>query len=365
MIRLTLAVAGGRKTQSIVDRCVAEPAGRRVLVLTFTLANQQEVAGRLAAHAPLAASVEVSGWFSFLLRHWVRPYLPLRFTGRRLAGLNFDGDPGRYVTGPPRFLDAEDRAYRRHLSKLAVDVSSASGTAVLDRLSRVYDAIYIDEVQDLNGYDLDVLGALMAALTDLQMVGDLRQAVLQTNIQDPRHKQYRGIAIKRWFDDCERRGDLEIEHSSTTWRSNQTIASFADSIFDASWGFSATVSESTSDTGHDGVFAVATEDAAAYTDAFAPLCLRHSAASAKHLDLQFTTFRMSKGIGVDRVLIAPTGGQLAFLSRGAKLDDTPCCSLYVAVTRARHSVAFVADDPVALRLPVWSASQESQPSSGP
>lgn len=353
MNRLTLAVAGGRKTQSVVEACLAAPDRRRLLVLTYTQVNQRELLARLSRHRPLHASVHVQGWFSFLMRHWIRPYLPLSFPGRRLGGLNFDGDPGMYATGARRFLDVEGRAYKLHLSRLAVDVSRASSGAVVDRLGRIYDEIHIDEVQDLNGCDLDVLEELMHAPLDLSMVGDLRQAVLLTNTRDQRHKQFKGIAIKRWFDGFASSGLLEIKHESTTWRSNQDIADFADSIFAESWGFTPTTSRNTERTGHDGLFVVATDHVGRYVQAYSPLCLRHSAASATHLDLPFVTFGMAKGMSVDRVLIAPTAGQIDFLRRGRQLADTPCCSLYVAVTRARHSVAFVVDDPASLKLPVW------------
>lgn len=146
---LTLAVAGGRKTQSIVDHCAGAAQGRRILVLTYTQANQRELDARLSRHRPLLATVDVQGWFSFLLSHWVRPYLPRRFPQRRLRGLNFDGDPGQYATGEPRFLDAEGRAYKRHLAQLALDTNAACASAVLDRLHRMYDEVHIDEVQDL------------------------------------------------------------------------------------------------------------------------------------------------------------------------------------------------------------------------
>lgn len=351
---LTLAVAGGRKTQSIVDGCVAAPEGRRVLVLTYTQVNQRELTNRLNRQRPLDASVHVQGWFSFLMRHWIRPYLPLQFPGRRLTGLNFDGDPGRFAAGASRFLDGEGRAYKRHLSKLAVDVSAASGDAVVDRLSRIYDEIRVDEVQDLNGCDLDILDALMRAPLNLSMVGDVRQAVLLTNTHDQRYKQFKGMAIKRWFDGHASRGALEIAHQNRTWRSNQAIADFADSIFADEWGFTRTVSKNAEVTDHHGLYVVATDQVAEYFEAFSPLCLRTSAASWKELDLPFVTFGMSKGMSVDRVLIAPTGGQLAFLRRGTQLGVTPCCSLYVAVTRARHSVAFVVNDPASLKLPVWT-----------
>lgn len=353
MNHLTLAVAGGRKTQSIVDGCVAAAEGRRVLVLTYTQANQRELTNRLSRHRPLDASVHVQGWFSFLMHHWIRPYVPLKFPGRRLRGLNFEGDPGR-IAGVSRFLDGEGRAYKLHLSKLAVDVSAASGDAVVDRLSRIYDEIWIDEVQDLNGCDLDILEALMKAPLDLSMVGDVRQAVLLTNTRDQRYKQFKGMAIKRWLDGQASRVALEITHQNRTWRPNQAIADFADSIFADEWGFSRTISENAEVTDHHGVCVIATDQVAEYVEAFAPLCLRTSAASWKELNLPFVTFGMSKGMSVDRVLIAPTGGQLAFLRQGIQLGDTPCCSLYVAVTRARHSVAFVADDPASLALPIWN-----------
>ncbi len=353
MNRLTLAVAGGRKTQSVVDDCLAAPKGSKILALTYTQNNQQELVSRLAPYRPLEAHVEVQGWFSFLLRHWVRPYLPARFPGRRLHGLNFDGDPGRFAKGEGKFLDSEGRAYKRHLAQLALETDQASSGAVLDRLSRIYDVVYIDEVQDLNGYDLEVLEALMASPIDLNLVGDVRQALILTNVRDPKKKQYKGINIKKWFEDHARRGDLEILHNSTTWRSNQIIADFADSIFDDSWGFSKTVSQNTVITGHDGVFAVSPEHVPEYVTRYKPLCLRYNANSAKSLDLPFINIGMAKGLGVERVIIGPTSGMINFLSKGKRLDDIPCCSLYVAVTRARASVTFVADNPDRLGLPVW------------
>jgi DNA helicase II / ATP-dependent DNA helicase PcrA len=39
--RLTLAVAGGRKTSSIIDACCQAGTEDRILVLTFTQANQR------------------------------------------------------------------------------------------------------------------------------------------------------------------------------------------------------------------------------------------------------------------------------------------------------------------------------------
>lgn len=354
MKRLRLAVAGGRKTQSIVDECSAADDGRRILVLTYTQANQDEVRTRLSRLAPLDAYVEVLGWFSFLMAHWIRPYLPLNFSGRRLRGLNFDGDPGQYATGQSRFLDSEGRAYKRHLAHLAMDVSGASSGAVMDRLGHIYDTIYVDEAQDLNGYDLEVLDALIDSPISLTLVADVRQAILLTNPRDPKNKQFKGIKVKEWFEMREDAGRLDVTRETRTWRSNQTIADFADSIFDATWEFPRTESLNDQETGHDGVFTVAVADASAYVATFDPLCLRHSAAIAKAIDLPFINIGIAKGLDVERVLVWPTSGVLEFLSKGKPLDPTPCCSLYVAVTRARASVAFVVHEPREFSLPVWT-----------
>ena len=355
---LTLAVAGGGKTQGIVDDCVSAPEGRRILVTTYTRANQRELRTRLKSERALAADVRVQGWFSFLLAHWVRPYLPRLHPGVRLAGLNFDGDPGIYAIGQSRFLDSGGRAYKLHLAQLALKTFVASDGAVLDRLGRIYDHLFVDEVQDLNGYDLEILELILKSSIPISMVGDVRQALLLTNPREKKNAAFKGIAVKHWFDQRAGAGLLSIETSKRTWRSNQAIADFADAIFDPTWGFAKTASENTVVTGHDGVFVVRSPDVHAYMSCYRPMCLRHNKASALSLSLDFVNFGMAKGLSADRVLIAPTKPIVHYLRNGKRLEDLAACALYVAVTRARFSVAFVSDLGEKLGLPVWSADDE-------
>jgi superfamily I DNA/RNA helicase len=356
---LTLAVAGSGKTQSIVDRH-GSTASDRVLVLTFTTANQSALASRLAAGGLVDATVHIQGWFSFLLQHWVRPYLPRLFSGRKLRGLNFDGMPANeFVTGSARYLDSHDRAYKRHLARLATEVSNASSGAVLDRLSRIYHRIWIDEVQDLNGYDLAIVEALFASSIHMHLVGDVRQAILQTNARDPKYSQFKGVKVKRWFDEHEQGGRLVVNQLTETWRCAPEIAALADSIFGAAWGFAKTSSRNARRTGHDGLFVVATEHVLAYIEAHNPLILRRSANSARDLDLDFINIGIAKGLEAERVLIAPTAAMREFLLTGKALDTDPACHLYVAVTRARASVAFVVDEPARFAWPVWRPSDSA------
>lgn len=359
MNRLTLAVAGGRKTQSIVDACLTAPLNTRILVLGYTLASQDELERRITTAAPFRPNVDVLGWYSFLLRHLIRPYLPLKYPGHRLSGFNFDGEPvaGFKASGASRYLDREDRAYRLHLSKLAMDVLEASGGSGVDRLEHIYTDIYVDEVQDLCGTDLDVIATLLESKIRVHLVGDVRQALLATNVRDPRYKKYRFDKIIDWFRLQEKAKRLEIIEQPTTFRSNQIIATFSDTVFDASCGYEPTVSVAESKTSHDGIFAVRLADVAAYCDQFTPLCIRHSSSSGQDLDLPFRTFGTVKGITVERVLIYPTAPIRKFLTEGKPLTGKSACGLYIGITRARHSVAFILETEDQHDLTIW----EQQP----
>ena len=204
----------------------------------------------------------------------MRPYLPTYLPGRKLRGLNFDGDPGRYAKGEGRFLDSDGRAYKLHLSKLAYETCIASKGAAIDRLSRMYSAIYIDEVQDLNGYDLEVLELMLKSSVDIVMVGDIRQAIINTNIQDPKNRQYRGMDIRKWFDKQAAADLVTIVHATKTWRCSQQISDLADSIFPASYGFKKTQSQNHDVCDHEGLFAVSEGDAPEYARRFNATCLR-------------------------------------------------------------------------------------------
>lgn len=360
MNRVTLAVAGSRKTQSIVDACATGAPEVRRLALTFTQTGQAELEARLRHACAPGSAPPVMGWFAFLLRHCVRPYLPMHFPGQRLRGLNFDGTPARgiYASGVERFFDSEGRAYRLHLSRLAYDVFLASSGAVIDRLSHIYDEIYIDEVQDLTGCDLHIVEHLMDAPSiDVYMVGDVRQSVFDTNPQDQNLKQYRGVKMLDWFALHQTSGLLEVQHNSETWRANQAIATFSDGIFPASFTFTPTTSMQTETTAHDGVFAITEADVPAYIDQFDPQPLRDSIRTARDIDLPFLNFGKVKGLTFDRVLIYPTSTITKFLTSGTELAPRTACGLHVAVTRAKYSVAFVVPDSSQTALACWRSGE--------
>jgi DNA helicase-2/ATP-dependent DNA helicase PcrA len=362
---LWLAVAGSRKTQGIVDACASAAKDARILVLTYTTANQTELRARLATCAGDHPNIEVAGWFSFLIANFIRPFLPFVFPGKHVGGFDYQSPPQMYagVGEWSRYFNSEDELRKVHLPQLAVRVEEASNGAGIRRLERVYDRIFIDEVQDLCGYDLEVLNLLMQSKIPIEMVGDIRQAILATNQREAKNKKYMYMGVWEWFRAAEKKKRLVISQRTQTWRCGQQIAALADSMFDASWGFDATESLNETVTDHDGVFVLKPGDVEAYVARYAPLVLRHSTASAKHFDhLEPMNFGDSKGLGRERVLILPTGAIEAFMKTGRVLTEPQAARFYVAVTRAQQSVAIVMSDAGQSPYPVWEQGPDSAPS---
>lgn len=350
---LTLAVAGSRKTQGIVEHCASLPSDRRVLVLTYTKANQEELASRLTLFAGDHHHVEVMGWFTFLLQHFARPFLPFKFAGKRVLGFNFDGRPPFGVRGIYRFLDSSGAAYACELGRLAHELVTDSKGALLRRLECIYDEILIDEVQDLSAHDWEIIDVLLHSSIDIRMVGDIRQSVLATNPRSSKNAKYSYAGAINWARERQSQGLLEILESVVTWRCHPVIARFSDSIFDPSWEFPETQSKNGTVTDHDGVFLVSAEHVPEYVRTYQPQCLRHSVKSGKAFDLDYLNFKVSKGMTFERVLIIPTAPISKFIATGTHLEATSASSFYVAVTRAKQSVAIVLDRSGKSLLPCW------------
>lgn len=349
---LTLAVAGGRKTQGLVDHCKALPSDRRVLVITFTQTNQQELIHRLRSHTGDLHNIEVLGWYTFLLRHFAKPFLPVKFFGERVGGFNFDGRPNMYAKGKARFMDGRNQIYACELGRLARELMTET-PSLLRRLEQLYDEILIDEVQDLSGYDWEIIHDLLHSRIDVRLVGDVRQAVLSTNPRGQKNKQYGYAGALEWFEARKKEGLLSINYTTITYRCRQEIASFSDTIFDATWGFPGTTSENYVVSDHDGVFLLHSQHVDQYVERYQPQCLRSTVASGKEFALDFMNFKVSKGATFERVLIVPTDPIKAFIQKETCLEATPAAAFYVAATRAMQSVAIVVDKPGKSKLPVW------------
>jgi len=333
-----LAAAGSRKTGFIVDSALAVTSGR-VLITTFTDHNQRQIVRRIEQKAGgVPPQISVRGWFSFLIQQCSKPY-QRAMTGEPLviSGLNFKGRRSRYT---PKgsidfFLDRNHGMYRDGVSDFVIELNKKTSGAVVRRLERIYTHIFIDEVQDLVGYDLDVLDLLISSKIKLVMVGDPRQHTFSANLGS-RNKKYQGVGLLGWFQD--RAKSCTIEERNYSYRSNQAICDFADAIYP---DFPHTASIDVPQTEHDGVFQIETGCVQNYIARFGKItALRHNKNSPTS-GLRAMNFGVAKGSTFERVLIFPTEPILKYLVDREHAALKSPEDLYVAVTRARFSVAFV------------------------
>lgn len=368
------ACAGSGKTQHVIDHCSQSQPTVRRLIVTLTLTGQDELEGRLRKTIDTATPApEVTGWYAFLINHIVRPYLPLLFPEQRVTGFIFDAGDARNSlrykkkTDPRRYFSETGMIYKDNLEELASGLLDKAGGLVENRLRLIYDEILIDEAQDISRSGLDIIARLLRqdAVWCL-LVGDSRQSLLDSSLSSRKNRKADRQNLLEWYRKFENSGRLKIDEKVETYRFNQTIADFSDTIFPKRFGFSSTVSRMNDESSHDGVFLLAKEDLGQYVAKFNPTVLRHSSSSWKDQTARNPiTFGNSKGRTYQRVIILATGAIQDFCLKGKELKDKSACAFYVAVTRAQYSVAIVINQSqknliasAPLGLPVWTPQHD-------
>jgi DNA helicase-2/ATP-dependent DNA helicase PcrA len=350
--QIIVASAGSRKTTSIVEQALSLP-GQLILVTTYTNENLAHLRSEFVKRAGVVpTNVLLMTWFSFLLQETVRPYQNFLVDPGRVRTVHFEqkeaprpGDRHRpiiryYPKTDPRhyYLTSSLDIYSDRVAEFAVHCDDTSGGMVVARLTKMLDHIFIDEMQDLTCYDLELLEKLFRSRIAVTAVGDPRQATLMTS-RGAKNKKYRRGGITEWIDGKEKTGLVQVEHRIECWRSNQTICSFADRLYP---DLPKSISRNTELTEHDGVFAITTEDAQGYFKKYEPLVLRFWK-KTNTLGLPACNIKTMKGSTADRVLVFPTTGMRKFLLTFDPSQAGDVATLYVAITRARYSVAFVVD----------------------
>lgn len=348
-----LAAAGSRKTERIIDAALSMP-DRRVLITTYTTSNQDQIVSRLEKKAGcVPRHIAVMGWFSFLIDQCARPY-QRALTNEVFAinGMNFKGARGRYTKKAhlSYFVDRNGDLYRDGVSDFVVTLNARTGGAVIRRLENIFTDVFIDEVQDLVGYDLDFLDLLMASRVRLHLVGDHRQHTFSTNL-GPRHRRYRGIGLLEWFQ--ERRGVCALEQVTECYRCCQLICDFADRIYP---NLPATTSVGVAQNSHQGVFQVCSDDVHHYVADFPSVTVLRYDKNTNTMKLAAINIGVVKGSTFERVMVFPTKPMLTFLIDGDPEKLTSREKLYVAVTRAQFSVAFVVPKPLPSVVPLYRSA---------
>jgi len=345
-----VAAAGSGKTTWIVNQALEQTHGN-VLITTYTVENAKEIERKITEiNRAMPEYITVQTWFSFLLQHGVKPYQGKMILDHIRGLILVNEQSVRYIaeekTKEHYFTDSQ-KIYSDKLSKFVIKNNERSSGAVIDRLKRIYTHIYVDEVQDLAGYDLDVLRMFFASVSDVLLVGDPRQVTYLTH-PAKLYSPYRNGRIKEFVTD--KKLDCEIDEITLnrSHRNNWAICAFSSRLYPNFPPSEPCACEKCRNNTpeHDGLFLIRPSDVGQYIEIYSPKVLRQQQASEGEW-----TYGASKGLGFDRVLIYPTLGILKYLKDGKltktkkseTIDAFDIAKFYVAVTRARYSVGIVCD----------------------
>lgn len=360
--KLIISAAGSGKTTFIVREALRQKGN--VLITTYTEANEEEIKRKiLKENKCIPANITIQTWFSFLIQHGVKPYQGSVYE-KDIRGLVFVNEASgiKFTTAKGiRIPYAEDKEFEKHyfttsqkvysdkLSKLVVRCNEKSNGEVFHRISRIYSHIYVDEVQDLAGYDLDILVSLFANSASITLVGDPRQVTYLTHIEK-KYSNYRNGKIEDFILDKCKKHNVEIDKDTlkVSHRNNKELCDFSSRLYP-----SLPVTQPCccsecrgSTSNHNGVFIVRTEDVQKYKMTYQPIELRYKEASLNEWNIG-----KAKGLGFERVLVHPPSTFLKYLktgelikeAKGKKLEAFDIPKFYVALTRAQFSVAIVYD----------------------
>ena len=343
--KLIIAAAGSGKTSFLIKEAL-KISGEKVLITTYTQANEEEIRKKFfEVNKCIPENIDIQTWFSFLLKHGVRPYQSYLFE-KDIKGLLLVNDQSaKYIKESDiekHYFTVGQKIYSDKISKFVCKCNEIGKGCVIDRLSRIYSHIFMDEVQDFAGYDLDFLKLLFECRTNTLLVGDPRQGTYSTNSAS-KNRKYRKSKIIGFFD--QKTIEIEIETNDTSltinYRCISQICEFSNKLFP---DFPCSTSGNTTTTSHDGVFLVRPKDVESYLKQYNPVQLRDSRSTVTNMNFKVMNFGESKGLQFDRVLIYPTKPFYNWLNNNlSKLAPISRSKFYVAITRARYSVGIVYD----------------------
>lgn len=367
-----IAGAGSGKTTYLIAEALRKK-DESVLITTFTDANENSIRETIIAkNGCIPPNITVQTWFSFLLQNGVKPYQSFLYDGI-ITGLDLVNQKSgiKYYSRkrPVYFSENEighyisktNQIYSDKVSKFVVKADEKSEGLILDRIKRIYPNIYIDEVQDLAGYDLEILRMLEEIGCKLLLVGDPRQVTFHTH-EEAKNKKYSGGKIADYVrEHCK---SLVVDDTTLnySYRNPQSICALANQLYPEMKPCESKLKSLKAI--HSGVFLVKPEDVDCYLKKYKPVQLRDSVRTVVNKDYEVMNFGNAKGLTMKHVLIYPTKPITEWLrDRSKSLEEKSRAKLYVAITRAQYSVAFVVDSKTRCSISdiqIWTNTDDEQ-----
>lgn len=339
---IKISAAGSGKTYDICHDALNVVGGgdKKVLIVTYTNRGEKAVETEIRKQnkGVLNPQIVIKTWYRFLLSETIKPYQRYITGGGSfnvLKGIDYSQTYGvvnyQRKGTRARYLTKAGNVLSNQASELACFLDEKSNGKIVGRLSEIYSNIYFDEVQDLAGYDIDLLKLLLDSDISITCCGDNKQATFSTH-NAKKNKNQTGKNIWQFFEGL---SNVEIEKNLTSRRFNQVICCFANMLFPIGDPITTIMAE---ETGHDGVFLISQSDVEAYYQYYHPQVLRFDA-KTRVGNYHAVNFGACKGETFERVLIYPNGPLADFVIRNKALGSPE--KYYVGITRPKYSIAIV------------------------
>jgi len=369
--KVVFAAAGNGKTYSICKQAknAVNTSCKLVLLISYTNEGIRSLENefRKQNDGVLDDRIVVKSWYSFLLSEFIKPYQCLlklkckQYKNEYPAPFpeNFVKSIAFYETElPPRYFNQTHVQYfvnrngdvvSDRTSHLAILCNEHSDKKAVVRLESIYSHVFIDELQDYAGWDLEIIKILFESKLHIVCVGDYRQATYRTN-NSQRNIQYRDEKIRDYFLLLEHNHLCSVSYANTTRRFNQDICDFINTIHaDVDTIISPEHSKEREEKPDNiGVYLIDTKYLNEYCCYYRPVILRYN----KEVNIDFhhecdvCNYGGAKGATYERIVVIPVGTSLQFINKQICINSNQTRSkFYVACTRAKHSVVFAMDKP--------------------
>lgn len=358
--KLFLAAAGCGKTTYIINEAL-KLKNQNILITTYTDNNEISIKKKiLEINGTIPKNIKIQTWFSFLINHGVKPYITCFFSDvNDVTGLDFvqyyDKKHPAFNTNKYKkehYFTKTNKIYSISLSEFIIECNTISKNKIINRLENIFDTIFIDEVQDISGQDLNLIELLFNSYINIYMVGDLRQRVYMTNTRRKNFRKENDSYVSSNIYDfiknkCINNCQIDTVTLNKSYRNNKEICYFASQLYPS---YDIVQSCSIHSDEHEGIYSIKTKEVDKYLELYPNniIQLRNRKSSAnKIINIKYPVmnFGAVKGLEYDRVMIFTTKEIINFLKK-EKLNKYSeyKAKLYVAITRARYSVVFVTDE---------------------
>lgn len=341
---IKLAAAGSGKTFGLARDVLLNAADYKndmFLMITYTNNGVYSLQKNIQEqnNGVVPCNVYIESWYRFLLKQMIKPYQSILFKINSIRSIDFNNQYGKVNYYPKnnkkRYITSEFDLKVNFVSELAEHIANIASNINIKRLEKVYRCIYIDEIQDLAGYDFEILKRLFKSSIEIVCVGDYKQSTYKTNESLKNHQYNKNML--QFFDDQRKDGLIAIEYNPISQRFNRKICTLANKVYLDGTPIHTSMNEVTE---HDGVYLIERKDAIKYQEYYKAKALIYDKRT-KAEEFNPISYGSSKGLTFDRILIFPNSPLKKFLKGGFGLSSPE--KYYVAVTRARYSIAFVVD----------------------